>query len=226
MKRLAMLLAASMPAICANLLTNGSFEQPNLTGNTTIHVYDAGSAAINGWTVVPFAPADVSILRSDFTNDKLSFLPQSGDQSLDLTGDFPGEAAGVSQNVTLTIGRPYELTFWIGNQDNSVSDYELDSTASLTINGHFISFYTNGDNTPGALNWKEFTYDFTATQASNSIQFNNMTLSFDREIGLDSVDLEDLIAQTTTPEPWTLWLAAAGLLAIRFVRPLRSSGRV
>jgi hypothetical protein len=195
----------------ANLLFNGGFERPNLT--VPSDTYPAGSTDIPGWLVTTFAPAQVSIMRSDFLDGDLTFLPHAGDQSLNLTGDLPGEAAGVEQTIKLEIGHQYDLTFWIGNQDNSIPKYSLDSTAALYINGDFISFYTNDRNNHDALNWKKFSYDFTATTNDTTIQFSNATLTFDAFTGLDGVDLEDVTGQST-PEPATMWLAGLSLLFI------------
>ena len=199
------------PALWANLLTNGSFEQPNLTDGTTSKIFASGSNAIDGWTVTGFGPSDVSILRSDFTIDNLSFAAHSGNQSLNLTGAFPGEAAGVSQKVPLTKGDQYELTFWIGNQDDTAANFTLAPTVELDLNGNFIDFFTNTATTKGALKWKQFTYDFTATKAANVIGFSNATLSFEHEVGLDSIDLKDVTPGAVTPEPASLAMSAFGL---------------
>ena len=44
--------AAASSANAANLLTNGSFEDPNIVANNTYTLYPLGSTAITGWTVV------------------------------------------------------------------------------------------------------------------------------------------------------------------------------
>jgi hypothetical protein len=199
-------------SLSANILINGGFERPDISGDS--RVFSAGSAGIPGWVVGDIPPETMSIIKDTFVDGNLTFLPQAGTQSLNLTGDFPGEAATITQDVTLQVGHQYELSFWIGNQDNSVTNYTLDSEAGLFLNGNLISFYTNSDNTHHALNWKQFTYDFTATVSDNSIEFQNLTLSFDHYIGLDSVDLEDLTPVNTTPEPGTLWLAGSALLGV------------
>ena len=202
------------PVMRANLLTNGGFEQPHVTGATS-QEFLAGSTDIPGWLVVPGYPADVTIMRDDFTIGSLTFLPQSGSQSLNLTGDFSGEDAGVLQNVDLKIGHDYILTFFVGNADNSAPDFTLDASASLTLNGDFIGIYTNGHNTHNGVNWKEFQYTFTATQKTNSIEFQNATVPNEDYIGLDGVDLQDITDKRgdETPEPGTIGLTGLALLA-------------
>ena len=202
------------PVMWANLLANGGFEQPHVTGATS-EEFLAGSTDIPGWLVVPGHPADVTIMRDDFTIGNLTFLPQSGTQSLNLTGDFSGEDAGVLQDVDLMIGDDYVLTFFVGNEDNSAPNFMLDASASLTFNDDFIGIYTNGDNTHHAVNWKEFQFAFTATQTTNSIEFQNATVPNEDYIGLDGVDLEDITDKRVdgTPEPGTIGLAGLALLA-------------
>jgi len=80
--------------------------------------------------VVPFAPANVSLVRDTFTIGNLTFLPHSGKQSINLTGDISGEAAGVLQDVELQVGDEYQLTFWVGNEDNSAPNVTLDATVA------------------------------------------------------------------------------------------------
>ncbi|MGH9668463.1 MAG: DUF642 domain-containing protein [Bryobacteraceae bacterium] len=202
------------PTLWANIITNGGFEFPNLTGNATTRNFAAGSTGIPGWLVTPFFPASVSIVRDTFTDGNLSFLPHSGDQSVNLTGAISGEAAGVLQNVKLQIGHKYELTFWVGNQDNSAPNYMLDTTVALYVDDDLVNFYTNGKSSHHALNWKESSYTFTAATTATSIQFSNATVPNEDYIGLDSVNLEDITRQTMTPEPGTIGLAGAAILLL------------
>jgi uncharacterized protein DUF642/PEP-CTERM motif-containing protein len=212
MKSVVLLQMLAVPAMWANLLTNGGFEQPHVTGATS-ESFPVGSTDITGWLVVPFPPADVSLIRDDFTIGNLTFLPHSGTQSINLTGDISGEAAGVLQKVKLQIGDEYKLTFWVGNQDNSAKDFMMDATVGLVINNDFVHMYTNGDSSHHALNWKEFSYTFTATKISTSIEFENLTLPNEYYVGLDDANLVDLTPQAGTPEPKSLWLAGLALLA-------------
>jgi hypothetical protein len=205
-----------VPAMWANLLTNGGFENPNLTGNTTHEIFDAGSTDIPGWLVTPFAPADVAVVRDNYTTGGLSFLPHSGSQSLNLTGDFSGEAAGVVQDVKLQVGDQYELTFWVGNQDNHAPNFLMDATVAVFIDGQFVSSYTNGDSSRDALNWQQFSLTFTAAKTNTSIQFENFTLPNENYIGLDDANLVDLTPHTDAPEPATLWLMGLALSAVGF----------
>jgi hypothetical protein len=225
MKLLVLLQILAAPAMLANLLTNGGFEDPHVTG-TTSESFPAGSTDIPGWLVVPFAPADVSIIRDTFTIGNLTFLPHSGSQSINLTGNISGEAAGVLQDVKLQVGDEYQLTFWVGNQDNSAPNFTLDATVGLTINNHFVSMYTNSHSSHHALNWEQFSYTFTATKAATSIEFQNFTIPNEDYIGLDDANLVDITPRSGAPEPATLCLVGMALLAAGWRRRIGRSTRV
>jgi hypothetical protein len=205
----------AIPALRGNLLLNPSFERPNLNGVNSTRVFGTGSTDIDDWIVTGGGPSDVSIVRSDFTDQGLSFTPHAGDQSLNLTGDFSGEAAGVTQTVKLTVGDDYRLTFWVGNQDDSKSQYPLAATVQVFLNGDFQSLVTNSNSIHGDIDWKRFVFDFTATQSVNTIGFENGTLTFEHYVGLDSVNLVDV---TASPEPPTLLSAAVVLVMLACAR--------
>jgi Protein of unknown function (DUF642) len=212
----------AIPALRGNFLLNPSFERPNLNGVNSTRVFGTGSTDIDDWIVTGGGPSTVSIVRSDFTDQGLSFTPHAGDQSLNLTGNFPGEAAGVRQSVALTVGDDYRLTFWVGNQDDSKSNYPLAATVMLFLNGDFQSLFTNSNSTHGDIDWKRFVFDFTATQSVNTIRFSNGTLTFEDYVGLDSVNLEDV---TGSPEPPTLLSAAVVLVVLACARRVSRKGR-
>jgi hypothetical protein len=59
----------------------------------------------------------------------------------------------------------------------------------LQIDNATVGTYTNGDSTPNHINWKQFTYTFTAATNSTNIVFINATPAADNECGLDDVTL-------------------------------------
>ena len=219
---LLLFLAASLAA-APNLIVNGSFEQPNLTGNTTNEIFTPGSHGIDSWVVTGFGPSQVSVNRDTQMDGNLTFNAHTGDQSLNLTGASPGEAAGVRQVVQLVKGEEYKLTFWVGNQDNNSVNYPIDASAALLVDGQFIDIYTNGHNTHNEVNWREFSYTFTATKINTSIEFQNATLTFEHYVGLDTVDLQLIPQQVTAPEPATLGLAGLALLLAGLRRLTRAA---
>jgi uncharacterized protein (TIGR03437 family) len=184
-------------ARAANLLTNGSFEMPVVSGGGGKSFY-AGSDGIPGWTVVGPTGTEVAIGSGTLTVSGFNFPAEDGHQWLDLTGANSNNLEGVSQTVPTTPGTTYTLTFWVGNISGLGGKY---SSAGLKINGTPAGNYTNS--TPGStLNWQNFTYSFIATSSTTAIEFDNLDPITDNSNGLDNVDLEE--GGTASPLPVNL----------------------
>jgi hypothetical protein len=183
----------------ANLITNGGFETPVVPiGSFTNFL--TGSTAMSGWTVTG---PEVSIVSTTDTEFGVSFPAEQGSQWLDLTGDGSNVFEGVRQTVATTAGTGYTLSFWVGNYSGHVG-HGPTSNVGLQINGSNAGSFENS--TPSnILAWRQFTYNFTATGASTSIEFDNLDPLSDNSNGLDNVDL----TVTSTPEPASLGLMAA-----------------
>jgi hypothetical protein len=110
----------------ANLISNGTFETPNIGGVGSIS-YAAGSTAITGWTV-DTTPADgVQIIQAGV------IAPNDGTQILQLTGG-PGDVysvgGGVHQTITTTSNQLYSISIAVASrQNNSV-------TGNFSFGGH------------------------------------------------------------------------------------------
>ena len=198
---LSLVILLSKISLAANLLTNGSFEIPVVDTPTQEF---ANGGDIGGWTAVT-----QSELLTDAYNENsgtLHFDAQDGNQSLDLTGPGNQGSGGVTQTVTLTPGQLYTLTFYVGNQDNSLSNYAANSTLDLQINDVDQGLFTNSDSTTNEVNWKKMTFQFTPSVASNKIGFF-LANGNDNYLGLDNVSLN-------LPEPTVTALLCAGLAAL------------
>jgi hypothetical protein len=199
----------------ANILTNSGFETPAI-GNGGAQILGTGSAALTGWTVTGAACGAncVLILDTNYTETSnvgtLGFQAHSGIQSLDLTGAGNTVDGGIQQVVNLTTSVNYLLTFWVGNMDNRATSYPSPSTVQLLINGVSQGNFTNSATTNNANNWAQSTFNFTPTQASNTIQFRNATPGTDNFAGLDDVFL-DVAGAAGVPEPATFGLMSLAL---------------
>jgi hypothetical protein len=176
----------------ANLLKDGSFESPMITG---AQGFSAGST-LGDWNVVDKfgGQSSVALVNNNYTETAqdggtLYFHSQDGSQNVDLTGVGNTGTPGLQQTVGTTPGSSYTLSFYVGNQDNSQPNYSTASSVELDINGTFINIYTNNDNSHNDVNWQQIAYSFTASSASTTIDFYNAT-SGDNYAGLDNVDLE------------------------------------
>jgi hypothetical protein len=207
----------------ANLLVNGSFEQPvatsglNCGGIANCQGFNVGDS-IGAWTVVGPGPIDptktpIVILTNNYNEGGYFFQPEDGNQSLDLTGMSNQGLNGVEQTVATTVGTAYSLSFWIGHHAQDPSFYNGPASATLEINGLPVGTFSNNDAPPpNLLDWKEFTLHFTATGATTMIAlFNAISDPTQNEVGLDNVSL------VAIPEPSSIALLACGLgsLALR-----------
>ena len=197
------LLASSFMAIepqaqAVQLLVNPGFELPAIISNNcgggpaaSCETFFIGDS-IGGWTAVGpgGARAPVIGLTSAFTDNGADhYTAEEGNQSLDLTGLANQGANGVEQTVTTTPGFGYGLSFFVGNEDNSLPNYALNSSIELLINGVNEGIFTSTGNVFHDVSWAGFTFDFIASAASTTIDFINATPVSDGYAGLDNVAL-------------------------------------
>jgi hypothetical protein len=190
---LAVLIAGGMSQSNAQLL-NGSFElgndlSPSGTGtgfeyNVPGASWNAGIGGVAGY-----------LLRYYQNTVGAALFPQSGDYALSLgqQGQTAGDYTILSQGITgLSIGQQYTLSGFT-NTVNLASQSSV-----LTISG--VNAGTLGVITGGAVaTWTSFNYNFTVTQATETINFlwQNLVGSgvADRQIVLDNITV------ALVPEP-------------------------
>src|SRR5271157_4185829 len=140
----------------ANLLVNGSFEQPG--GND---ILSATGSTITGWTVV--AGTNVDYIHTYFTCSDGAFC-------LDLDGT-PG-AGGIAQTFATTPGTAYTVTFdMAGNpaagptvKQMRVQAAGQSASFSFDITGHSAN----------SMGWTTKTWTFTANSSSTTLEFDSL----------------------------------------------------
>ena len=199
----------------ANLIVNGTFEDPLLTpGTFQLFTLGSGIGAGANWTVIG-APGDVAVVST--TYQAPTFPAQEQLNWLDLTG-ASATPTGIQQVIPTDAGVSYVLSFWVGNQ-NSVG---VSSMINLTVNGSQAFVATNSLRSPN-MNWQLFTYEFTAISASTAIGFLNGDPAGDQSNGLDNVQIV-VSSSAAVPEPASVFICGGGLifLGVIFRRRLRT----
>ena len=194
-------LAGSGSAHATNLLTNGSFEDPNIVATNNYALFGTGSTAITGWTVVG---ADTQLTPDTY----IGLLASDGRQWIDLTGIYGYDKGVRSDAVATTIGQTYNLTFALGNYVPFGT-----SSLSVSINGGPATIFTNVVDGVGPMDWESESLTWVADAASAQITFlgvANGALSNNGGIGLDNVGF----GAAPVPEPETYALLLAGLGAV------------
>jgi hypothetical protein len=198
-------------AASAQLVSNGGFEQPLITGpccNT------APPDPLPGWTPTP----NVNVVIGTFNNTGSPGLDLAyeGDQYLDLVGQ--GGTGSITQQILgLTAGTGYTLTFAYSH--NLFAPNEATSASAMfSIDGLTGTVSHNtGDITD--LDWQIFTGTFIAGGA-DTLNFTNLTGGPNEGILLDAVS----IAPVPEPSTWAMMLLGFG--AIGFAARRRRAVRV
>jgi hypothetical protein len=202
----AALVAAGPVAAATNLVVNGDFEAAPAPNGGFIQYF--GGNTFPGWTVTG---NDVLVIDESYNEGGLVFNAQGGSQNaIDLTGaGNTGPTDGIVQTIATAAGTQYRLTFYVGNASptgGNAGSYTQPSTLNLSIDGGPLASFTNADNTPFAINYKKFSFVFTAAGAT-MLNFSNGTVG-DNMLGLDTVS----VAAIPEPATWGLMIVGFGMV--------------
>jgi hypothetical protein len=193
-------------AASAQIVTNGGFEDPTISGPCCSTV---PPDSLTGWTATP----NVNVVNGTFSSAGGVNLAYEGNQYLDLVGQ--GGTGSISQDIDLMDGVVYTLTFAYSH--NLFSPNSATSASAAFSIGTLTGtvFHDTGDNSN--LDWQIFTGNFTAGPGS-TLNFTNLTGGVNEGILLDAVSITQAV-----PEPGTWAMMLIGFGAVGFAMRRRKS---
>jgi len=177
------LLGVGSNASAANLLVNGSFEQPGCSGSCILDT-PAKANFITGWTTF--------LSGAEYFNMPASIggsVAADGVVIVDLANYVYGNGGGIQQNFATAVGAKYRLTFSVGN--SRYASRSGDGTIQVKVAGQSVTFDTPSAKGT-AVEWSTITYDFTATSAQTTLAFSNEQNPYAHFAFIDNVSVEPL----------------------------------
>ncbi|MFM8275399.1 MAG: DUF642 domain-containing protein [Cyanobium sp.] len=166
----------------ANLVVNGSFESPNVTGPVI-------RTSLPGWTLNP----NIEIQP----NPPIIYSAQQGKQWVELDSNAN---TSISQAIPVTLGLPYKLKFYYSPKPNNPAS---SNGMNVKLNGATIfSLATSGIGLANT-SWSLHSYTHTAATSSTTITFTGTGTSDTGGAFLDNVSY--------TQAPGPLPLMAVGV---------------
>ena len=161
------------PVLAANLISNGTFETPNV-GAGNYPQYASGSTAITGWTV-DSTPADgVSLMASGV------ITVNDGTQILQLTGgagNVYSAGGGIHQTITTTSNQVYNLSIDVASRQNN------------SVTGKFSFGGQNHALTVSSATFTTLTWTVTATNTNPVIDITGSSSSSSAQLIIDNVSV-------------------------------------
>jgi hypothetical protein len=203
----------------ANLITNGSFEEPFLT-TQSISQY-AGGDSFSGWSISGINSVVISNnIGTAYTSAAYWPRAQDGTQYLYLN-TWGNNNTAATQSIGLDGGTTYHLSFYLNGLINGLgSSFDYSPSVMVGITGPSqapltttTAFGTNN------RTWTKIDFDFfVAAQGNYDLRFATPGIPLlpagqpYNFITLDHVELTALAAPVPEPETYTMVLAGLGLI--------------
>jgi len=193
-----LLLAAGAYAGIVDVVTNGSFETPVVSGE-----FQQFPTSIAGWT--GSAGIELQVNGSLGAGQVTPFGNQYAELAVEQDSTY-------SQTVTTTPGATYDLSFYFSARPGTGTN-----TVSVGFTGSSDVSFSTPD--AGTVNFQQFTHTFVATQTQSDLSFTPVNTPH-----LGGGDLLDNVSLTTSdtstenpnaaPIPAAVWTGMSGLLGL------------
>jgi len=185
-------IAPEKPLVCepgVNLVSNGGFEEPEVTDGAKWETFSSGIDWMVGW-LDPLVVATPSLELHGGVN---GWLPSEGTQYAELdsdtegpSGSTNGESAStmISQDIPTIPGKNYKLTFDFSPRPNKGDTENVLGISWGGVNESPISAVGGAQ-----TNWTPYTFNFTATTSLTTLMFKDLGISNSEGTFLDNVSL-------------------------------------
>jgi hypothetical protein len=196
------LVAGVAPAAAQNLVQNGGFASPFITGDVTLD----GCPAAFVWCV---GQGNVDLIQS-------FWQPGEGRQSIDLNGTVVGS---LFQDLVTTADQLYDISFLVSGHPEGDPAKTMELFWGGTDLGSF-TWMVGPDQSLSNMLWSRVTIrDILATSTTTRLEFRSTTTSLcgggvpEPACGL-ALDGVGVVEVSAVPEPTALLLVGGGLLAL------------
>lgn len=228
---IALFVATIMPASAdTNLVTNGSFESPIVTGAYSYDIYNIsadGDTNIGGWTThATSGTGVVYVIGPDFQAlTGVTAVAPDGNQFIELpAGAQPNTTStSIYQTLPTVVGQVYTVGFWLGVAAGCTYPSNLQvgwgDKGTGSFNENFLNFAIPTNTLPAVgYQWMDYySFDVTADSASDTIQFASNLVH--GSMALDNISVTPVAAPV--PEPsgiMALLCGTASLVGLRLRR--------
>jgi PEP-CTERM motif len=206
----------SASSACANLITNGGFEDGTF-GDGSVREVSRDDNPLSGWTIVDHPLAWYATGYVPNPLKPIGVGPHSGDLAISMCDgsvanlcDGSVRPVSISQTFTILPFIEQQVSFWVGNYSGNGGSVSIGVTIlDGTSNTILLSETATAPATDLDSAWQEFTYSFISRitdGTSNTIVFS--------EIGGGAYAGLDDVTVLSAPEPSTWALALLGFAGL------------